>query len=436
MFAAMEGYVARAVTPLVKRIRELEAKLDAVPAGQKGSDGKDAVVDYDHLGELVVLAVAKEVAKIPPAKDGSPGVVDYAIVKEFVNAAAINAVAAIPKPENGKDAVVDEAAIVEKVLGRITLPPPIEPDEAAIAARVLTQIPKPEPGRDGKSVEASEVKAMVESLVAARFEAVPPILDAIAVKGIVVAELGGLPKVEPVDEDAIVERVLARIPAVKDGEPGRDADEEAIVAKVLADVVARVDAWPRPRDGRDFDPDVMREAIDSAVTAAVKELPPAEPGKSVDPSEVAAMVDEAVTKAVVALPPPQPGEPGKSVAREEVEAMVAGEVFKAVNALPPPREGRDAIDGLTGIDAEYTGDRMIEFRFARSSGVTTRLPVKLLGLQLYQGVYEEGREYERGDQVTRDGSQWTALRDTKEAPGTSARDWKLSVKKGRDGRDR
>jgi hypothetical protein len=54
---------------------------------------------------------------------------------------------------------------------------------------------------------------------------------------------------------------------------------------------------------------------------------------------------------------------------------------------------------------------------------------------LYKDVFVEGTEYERGDQVTRDGCQWIALKDLPAGiPGTSD-DWQLAVKKGRDGKD-
>ncbi|QZP08193.1 phage portal protein [Caenibius sp. WL] len=54
---------------------------------------------------------------------------------------------------------------------------------------------------------------------------------------------------------------------------------------------------------------------------------------------------------------------------------------------------------------------------------------------LYQGVYEQGRKYERGQFVTRGGSMWHCKRQTTETPGESPDHWQLAVKKGRDGKD-
>jgi hypothetical protein len=34
--------------------------------------------------------------------------------------------------------------------------------------------------------------------------------------------------------------------------------------------------------------------------------------------------------------------------------------------------------------------------------------------------------------VTFDGSMWVAMADTRDKPGTGSKDWRLSVKRGRD----
>jgi hypothetical protein len=57
--------------------------------------------------------------------------------------------------------------------------------------------------------------------------------------------------------------------------------------------------------------------------------------------------------------------------------------------------------------------------------------------QIYQGVYVEGKAYERGDTVTWGGSQWCAKEATSAKPGAadqSSRAWVLCVKKGSDGK--
>ncbi len=53
---------------------------------------------------------------------------------------------------------------------------------------------------------------------------------------------------------------------------------------------------------------------------------------------------------------------------------------------------------------------------------------------IYREVWREGA-YEAGDAVTFGGSLWIALRATSAKPGDGSLDWRLAVKKGRDGRD-
>jgi collagen type III alpha len=66
------------------------------------------------------------------------------------------------------------------------------------------------------------------------------------------------------------------------------------------------------------------------------------------------------------------------------------------------------------------GDEVKEFRHV------TAMPV-------YRGVWKEG-PYQRGDTVTRDGSQWHCETETTATPGLSP-DWRLCVKHGRAGKD-
>ena len=77
-------------------------------------------------------------------------------------------------------------------------------------------------------------------------------------------------------------------------------------------------------------------------------------------------------------------------------------------------------------------DRTIELSFRRGEDVkafTLKWPT-----MIYRGVFKEGTAYVAGDGVTFGGSLWIAQGETKDKPGTSDA-WRLSVKKGRDGRD-
>lgn len=151
------------------------------------------------------------------------------------------------------------------------------------------------------------------------------------------------------------------------------------------------------------------------------------------------------------------GADGKSVTIDEVMAAVApmfearaaaweldferraqGVLERAVDRLPKPKDGADGRDGADGLgfddlQVEDDGLGAVRLRFVRGDQVKefeVRLPVVI-----DRGVYRETEAYQKGNGVTWAGSWWLAQKDAPEGkPGESA-DWRLAVKKGRDGRD-
>ena len=53
----------------------------------------------------------------------------------------------------------------------------------------------------------------------------------------------------------------------------------------------------------------------------------------------------------------------------------------------------------------------------------------------YQGTYEPGHVYTRGQFVTHFGSVWHCNNVTRRTPGDGSTDWQLAVKRGKDGKD-
>lgn len=102
------------------------------------------------------------------------------------------------------------------------------------------------------------------------------------------------------------------------------------------------------------------------------------------------------------------------------------------------KDGRDGIDGKDGLGfddlaIEYDGERRFTFRLAR--GDTVKEWTRTVPVQLYRGVYAEGREYERGDTVTWSGSLYHCNEATMDKPGAGSEAWTLAVKRGQDGKD-
>lgn len=91
-------------------------------------------------------------------------------------------------------------------------------------------------------------------------------------------------------------------------------------------------ALPVPRDGKDADPELIKQLVNEAVAA----IPPAPAGKDADPEIVRQMVAEAVAE----LPPARDGKDAEPIDPDEVRSMVAEIVGPAVAAIPAPQDGK------------------------------------------------------------------------------------------------
>jgi hypothetical protein len=108
---------------------------------------------------------------------------------------------------------------------------------------------------------------------------------------------------------------------------------------------------------------------------------------------------------------------------------------RAIDRLRQPADGEDGKDGGSVEDFDIAID-------GRNLTVTMKIGERVeqrtgrIDVPLYRGVYQSGKQYEKGDIVTFGGSWFIAARDTteKEKPEASAA-WVLCVKRGRDGKD-
>jgi hypothetical protein len=111
---------------------------------------------------------------------------------------------------------------------------------------------------------------------------------------------------------------------------------------------------------------------------------------------------------------------------------------------PPGHDGRDGIpgrDGKDGLDGLGWDDLSVAQLDERTFTVKCLrgLQVKELGtltfpVEIYRGVYQDGKTYERGDCVTYGGSEFHCNETTFTKPEQS-KAWTLKVKRGRDGKD-
>lgn len=249
----------------------------------------------------------------------------------------------------------------------------------------------------------------------------------------------------------------------KDGESGRDGrdgvsvDQEAVEAMVHDAVERAAAALPTPKDGepgkpgrdgidgKDANPAEIRRLIDDALNAAVAELPKPADGKSISVEDVRPLLEELVRQ----IPAPKDGHDGAGIAAALIDrdgrliltlsdgsAHPLGVVVGRDGA--PGAAGRDGHDGKDGgrfedIEIDFDGERTFSLAFVRE-GERREFGAFVVPAMIYRGVWRAGA-YERGDAVTFGGSLFVAMQATSARPETAGDDWRLAVKRGRDGKD-
>lgn len=418
----------------------------AVEQIAKPRDGKDA---DPALIEQMVVAVVQKMPAPQPGKDGEPG---RDATPEAIRMVVREEVARLPAPVNGKDADPEAAAWIalEKVMS------------------ALDQIPKPKDGKDADP-------AVIEQMVSAAVAKIPPApagkdadptnverLVADAVAKIQVPRDGKDADLEFV-RSVIAEEVshaVAALPSPKDGEPGKSVDVAQLSGEMIVAVNKAVGALPVPRNGKDFDPALMHQYIDGLlpalvdkahavvtdrVDAAVASIPKAD--------DVHARVRDEVRRAMADLPKPKDGVDGKSFLIEDARSLLGGEFAKwaleferrasdilqhAISQFPIPVDGRDGRDGADGFgledfSAEMKDERTLILKF--SSDEQEKMCEVKLPVPIDRGVYKSGAAYEQGDSVTYGGSFWIAQKDTSEGPGGDSGDWRMAIRRPKDGKD-
>lgn len=116
----------------------------------------------------------------------------------------------------------------------------------------------------------------------------------------------------------------------------------------------------------------------------------------------------------------------------EWERHATGMLQRAVENMPKPKDGRDAFE-LADLDVQHDGDGGVTLRFVRGD------ERKEFQLRLPRfkdcGIFKAGTDYRAGDGVTWAGSFFIAQKDSPSGKPEESPDWRLAVKRGRDGKD-
>lgn len=422
---AVKGFIAQAVSGLSERIDRLDA----------------AVKDWKSVD---VAAIAREAAALVP--EPKPGVDGKSIDIEVVRGMVQTEVAAIPRPENGKDA--DPAAVIAAAKAAIeALPKPADGKDAdpefvkALVADAVAELPRVPTIEDLAPVIAEAVKAIEVPVVS--IEKAPEPEEVVRlVRDEVEKQVAAIPPAaagkdaDPTEIAKMVERAVAAIPKPDNG---KDVDPE-LVAKLIAEEVAKI---PVPEPGKDADPEQIRSMVNEAVSA----IPAPKDGKSVPVEDVQRMVDEAVAKAIAGIVV-KDGTPGRDALALDILPMIDveksyprniysthnGGLWRSFETTHGMKGWECIVDGVAGVRVESPSARKCVVIVQRASGVEESKEFTVPGFD-DRGVFKEGESYLRGDGVTYGGCLFLAQKDDPSGkPGTS-QDWRMAVKKGRDGRD-
>lgn len=386
----IKAHVAEAVAAVDARVDELAARISNIPAGPRGEKGEPG--PRGERGEPGAVG-----ARGPQGERGEKGDAGEPGVRGERGDPG-------PRGEKGEPGERGEPGLVG-LRG--------EPGERG------PQGERGEAGPAGRDADPEMVRAFVT-------EQLPGILDDVQV---VLAQR--------------VEAAIASIPRPKDGKDGA-AGRDGVDGRDGApgkDGRDGVDG----QDGKDADPELMRAAIvhevQQRLAAALTEIPKPEngrdgrdgrdgkdgkdgmPGRDALALSILPGIDEARSypRGTWAK---HAG--GLICAERDTEAIKEGDMAAAGWSV--------AVDGVAAVVVTQGEDlRTITISSMLTSGLRAETSFQV-PVVLERGVYKDDVEYAQGDGVTWDGSFWIAQRRTKAKPGTCA-DWRLAVKRGRDGKD-
>ena len=142
----------------------------------------------------------------------------------------------------------------------------------------------------------------------------------------------------------------------------------------------------------------------------------------------------------------EPGKDGIAPSADEVAAcferrfsefLLSGErriyemADKAIDRMPRAKDGVDGI-GWDAMSVEFDGERTVTLVYDKGDDQHT-FPITF-PVVLDKGFWKDGTQAEQGDGYTFGGSYWIAQKSTGTKPETGNPDWRLAVKRGRDGK--
>jgi hypothetical protein len=281
------------------------------------------------------------------------------------------------------------------------------PDVDAMVQRAVTAavaaIPKPENGKDAEPVDVDAIRSELKEFLGAEVAKIPRPQDG---KSVTVDD------VRPILVDETKE-VFAEI--VIQAKQAFEQAEKDLAAKFDSAIAA----IPKPVDGKSVAvEDVLPELL-AAAQEAVDNIPKPSDGKSVTVDDVLPVLERAM-------------ESLHAKWELDFERRAAEKFERAIDRMPKPKDGKDGL-GFDDLSVDFDGERLVTLNFVR--GDIKKSHELLLPVIIDRGIFKDGSEYKHFDSVTFGGSLFIAQKDAPQGKPGASDDWRLSVKRGRDGKD-
>lgn len=381
--------VTKAIGDLTTRLATAEARLAVMTEGEKG------LVD---LRDRLVVVETKAAIPTPIAAIHEPAPpIDLSPV--FERLAAVEArLSLVATTEQTLTDVRDRLVVIETKAATPSPPAPVPVDLVPLSERVAAAEARVSAWSTTEQVLADLRDRLVTIETKA---AIPP------------AQPAAIEPPAPVDVTPLIERIAAaearlsvlgdvrdRVVVMETKAAGPVPVPPPVDLSPVLDRLTALEARPLPSDGAPGPPG--EKGQDGA------------PGKDGERGERGA--------------DGQPGPAGRDGRDGLTLPAIPGE--KGADGQP----GRDGRDGtLDGLKAAFDGERTITL--CLKDGTPIDGGVITFPLQIYRGVYTEGKRYARGDITTWAGQTYHCQKDTTVKPEEFSKDWQLCVKRGRDGRD-
>lgn len=254
--------------------------------------------------------------------------------------------------------------------------------------------------------------------------------------------------------DSDIKKILADIKEISEkepikGEPGKDAViDMAAIEEIIKSEVSKIPAPKDGENGKDADMEQIKSYINEQLTECVKSIPTPQDGKSITVEDVKPLIFDYIERQIEKLPKAEDGldgldaldieilpaiNPDKAYPRG-VYATHNGGLWKSHKNTEGMNGWDCIVNGVSDIEVNYDGERDFSIKTIRANGEEITKGFKI-PIVIDKGVFRDGQNYVQNDGVTFAGSFWIAKKDMpKDKPGSSD-DWRLAVKRGRDGRE-